>query len=49
MTTQTQHYPRFSKGILQDAIEDSPVILIHGTRQCGKTTLALQLGEELGF
>ncbi|WP_022953950.1 ATP-binding protein [Leucothrix mucor] len=49
MTTQTQYYPRFSKGILQDAIEDSPVILIHGTRQCGKTTLALQLGEALGY
>ena len=49
MTTHTPHYPRFSKAILQDAIEDSPVILIHGTRQCGKTTLALQLGEALGY
>ncbi|PWQ99583.1 ATP-binding protein [Leucothrix arctica] len=49
MTTQAKHYPRFSKSILQDAIEDSPVILIHGTRQCGKTTLALQLGEALGY
>ena len=49
MTTKTVHYPRFSKAILQDAIEDSPVILIHGTRQCGKTTLALQLGEALGY
>ena len=49
MTTETPYYPRFSKAILQDAIEDSPVILIHGTRQCGKTTLALQLGEAKGY
>ena len=49
MTTETPHYPRFSEAILQDAIEDSPVILIHGTRQCGKTTLALQICEALGY
>jgi len=49
MIEETPHYPSFSKAILQDAIEDSPVILIHGTRQCGKTTLALQLGEALGY
>lgn len=49
MTAETPHYPRFSKAILQEAIEDSPVILIHGTRQCGKTTLALQVGEALGY
>lgn len=49
MTTETLQYPRFSKAILQDAIEDSPVILIHGSRQCGKTTLALQLGKALGY
>nr|CAA6820653.1 MAG: AAA family ATPase [uncultured Thiotrichaceae bacterium] len=49
MTDETPHYPRFSKAILQESIEDSPVILIHGTRQCGKTTLALELGEALGY
>ena len=42
-------YPRFSKQLLLDAITDTPVVLIHGSRQCGKTTLAVELGEELGY
>ena len=33
-------YPRHIKQRLVDALEDSPVVLIHGPRQCGKTTLA---------
>lgn len=28
---------------------DTPVILIHGSRQCGKTTLALSFGKERGY
>lgn len=32
-----------------EALADSPVVLIHGPRQCGKTTLARALGDELGF
>lgn len=32
-----------------NAITDTPVILIHGSRQCGKTTLATELGNELGY
>lgn len=27
------------------ALTDTPVVLIHGPRQCGKTTLALQVGK----
>jgi predicted AAA+ superfamily ATPase len=32
-----------------EALRDSPVVLIHGARQCGKTTLAGQIGESAGF
>ena len=33
-------YTRFAERRLLEALEDSPVTLIHGPRQCGKTTLA---------
>ena len=33
-------YPRRAERQLIEALEDSPVVLIHGPRQCGKTTLA---------
>ena len=33
-------YPRYAERRLIEALEDSPVVLIHGPRQCGKTTLA---------
>ena len=33
-------YPRYVERRLAEALEDSPVVLIHGPRQCGKTTLA---------
>ena len=37
----TSHfYPRYIERRLAEALEDSPVVLIHGPRQCGKTTLA---------
>lgn len=39
------HYPRFADSRLQEALEDSPVVLIHGPRQCGKTTLAQAAGK----
>ena len=32
--------PRYVQRRLAEALEDSPVVLIHGPRQCGKTTLA---------
>lgn len=34
-------HPRFIERRLAEALQDSPVVLIHGPRQCGKTTLAL--------
>ncbi len=33
-------YPRYIEPRLAEALEDSPVALIHGPRQCGKTTFA---------
>ncbi len=33
-------YPRHVEPRLIEALNDSPVVLIHGPRQCGKTTLA---------
>ena len=37
---QPRLYPRRAERQLIEALEDSPVVLIHGPRQCGKTTLA---------
>lgn len=42
-------FPRFSTPLLREALEDSPVVLIHGARQCGKTTLAQSVGRPLGY
>lgn len=38
-------YPRFVESRLVEALTDTPVVLIHGPRQCGKTTLAKMVGE----
>ena len=42
-------YPRFAEPRLKEALADTPVVLIHGPRQCGKTTLARQLGAKAGY
>ena len=42
-------YPRFLRPRIEEALTDSPVVLIHGPRQCGKTTLARLVGDEAGF
>ena len=38
--SESLFYPRYVERRLEEALEDSPVVLIHGPRQCGKTTLA---------
>ena len=42
-------YPRFAEARLTEALADSPVVLIHGPRQCGKTTLAQVAGGRMGY
>ncbi|MBM9511884.1 AAA family ATPase [Desulfobulbus marinus] len=42
-------YPRFLRARVVEALADTPVVLIHGPRQCGKTTLARWVGEEENF
>ena len=38
--SQPTIYPRYVESRLAEALEDSPIVLIHGPRQSGKTTLA---------
>ena len=42
-------YPRFAWFKLQDALADTPAVLIHGARQCGKTTLARLAGDDYAY
>lgn len=37
--TTVEHVPRFTTGLLNQALTEDPVVLLHGPRQCGKTTL----------
>lgn len=42
-------HPRFAESTLLDALADTPVVLIHGPRQCGKTTLARGIAKSKGY
>ena len=42
-------YPRLVEPRLLEALGDSPAVLIHGPRQCGKTTLARIVGASRGY
>ncbi|MCY3689227.1 MAG: ATP-binding protein [Gammaproteobacteria bacterium] len=48
METEPLHR-RFAEAPLTEALADSPAVLIHGPRQCGKTTLAQLVGESRGY
>ena len=45
----TTIYPRLIEPHLLEALDDSPAVLIHGPRQCGKTTLARMVGATRGY
>jgi hypothetical protein len=42
-------FPRYLSREVREALLDSPVVLVNGPRQCGKTTLVKLLGTELGY
>ena len=42
-------YPRYSLARLKEALRDTPVVLVHGPRQCGKSTLTRMAGDALGY
>ena len=42
-------YSRYAEIPLAEALADSPAVLIHGPRQCGKTTLARLVGGTKGY
>jgi predicted AAA+ superfamily ATPase len=42
-------YPRYLADRLSAALSDTPVVVIHGPRQCGKTTLARAFGDSAGY
>lgn len=42
-------YPRYLATRVREALADTPVVLIHGPRQSGKTTLARSVGERQGY
>ena len=45
----TTIYSRLIEPHLLEALDDSPAVLIHGPRQCGKTTLARMVGASRGY
>lgn len=46
MTDDTQIYPRYIQSRIADALADTPVVLLSGPRQAGKTTLVRQFSGE---
>jgi predicted AAA+ superfamily ATPase len=45
----TQVLPRLAQASLQASLTDTPVVLLQGPRQCGKTSLARSVAEPAGF
>jgi predicted AAA+ superfamily ATPase len=42
-------YDRYAQSRLEEALADTPIVLVHGPRQCGKTTLARRVGDKAGY
>ena len=49
MPRATKTFPRYLAPRLREALADTPVVIIHGPRQSGKTTLARAVGERRGY
>lgn len=49
MVRESAHVPRLLAPRVREALADTPVVLIHGPRQSGKTTLARLVGERRGY
>jgi predicted AAA+ superfamily ATPase len=49
MPSRSRNFPRYLSARLREALADTPVVLIHGPRQSGKTTLARAVGERRGY
>ena len=49
MPKKLSFYPRYIKSLMLESLKDSPTVLIHGPRQCGKTTLAQTVGKPKGY
>lgn len=49
MRTTPEAYARHLAPRLREALADAPAVLIHGPRQCGKTTLVRTIGEARGY
>lgn len=47
--TSVNRFPRYLKDDVLTALKDTPVVLLHGPRQSGKTTLAKEIGAESGY
>ena len=43
------YFRRLVRPRLEEALADTPVVLVHGPRQCGKTTLARDVGDAAGY
>jgi len=40
-------FPRFSAELVATALKDTPVVMVTGPRQCGKTTLVRRVVKEV--
>ncbi|GAB4271628.1 ATP-binding protein [Deferrisoma sp.] len=47
--TEQPLVPRLVEPRVREALADTPVVLVHGPRQCGKTTLVRRVGRTLGY
>ena len=49
LSSENPPLPRMLEAGLRVSLTDTPVVLLQGPRQCGKTTLARHIAEPLGF